>query len=730
MAEEHRAVDKPANEQSQYLLMNDPQAILVASIITKRIRTNRDKRRSMLLEVKANVSYLVGAQDIRLVGDNIVPLDKERAITSTANVILPAVQKDVAVGTMRPPIFDIVPAGTDADDKATAITCQKLFKFIQRRIGRDLKRGEVILWYDIAGVGWRKVYYDHNAIVLGVNPKAENEDGSPNPAHIPELRVGDAIVEGEIEIETIPPNQLIWDYRNTNLKKLPWIIHAKQVTNEYVLDTFGPDVSQALSGKFNAPGHESQFDQVIENRFQAILSGTDDTPQRTSTMAARPSTEVQLAADRFIDYYEYWQKPSKSSPAGMFAIMLGDQVVLHGPYPVDQYPHGELPFIPAAPLNIAGVMNGSISRISQARPLQRELNRLRSQIGENVDVMANAIIMAPRRAKLRHKTLDNGSGNIIEYDGPVGKPTREPGVPMSGQVFSYLAETKRAIDDIFAFHEPSRGQAPRNIDSGKGILALQNADTVHMGPIVFALEEADEKVVYQALILAVANYAPGKLFNAVGTDYQWAVEELNQEQLRGKFNVIVKPHSSMPLDKDQEAQAAFDVWGSGLMGDPQDPDLRVWTMEQMHMGNIDNLLQKHSKHKNFARREFSSAVRNLKNIPQLPEQMTAEQTAAIMQQFTFIPPTNVFDDDKLHMIDHNEYLLDNWWPFKRTQNPLFFELLNNMVIHIQEHATKIQKVAQMQHDLQLRDQMLIKKATLEQITAGRRQSETSKTKGK
>jgi hypothetical protein len=414
----------------------------------------------------------------------------------------------------------------------------------------------------------------------------------------------------------------------------------------------------------------------------------------------------------------------------MFAIMLGDQVVFHGPYPIDQYPHGELPFIPAAPMSIAGVMSGAISRISQARPLQREYNRLRSQVSENIDIMGNAIIMSPRRAKLRHRTLDNGSGNILEYDGPVGKPTREPGVPMNGQVFVHLADTKLAIDDIFAFHEPSRGRAPRNIDSGKGIIALQNADTVHMGPVVNSLEEADERVVYQMLTLAVANYEPGKLFNAVGTDYQWAVEELDKDQLLGKFNVIVKPRSSMPIDKDQEAQVAFDVWQSGLLGDPNDPDIRIHTMEQMQMGNIDNLLQKHSKQKNFARREFSSAVQNLKNIPELPPNMNDEQIAAVMMQFTFIPPTNIFDDDVLHVKDHNEYLLDHWWAFRRTQNPLFLELLNNMVIHIQEHSLKLQTIAQTRHDAELRDQMLIKGKTIEQIEAGKRQPESSSKKGK
>ena len=248
------------DEQSQFVMQDDPKAAEIAKIIIKRKETSRDKRRSMLLEIQANVAYLVGEQNIRLVGDTIVPLDKERMINSIANVLLPAVQKDIAVATQMPPLYDIVPAGTDADDKSTALAGNKVLQALQRRIGRDMKRADTVMWYDIAGIGWRKTYWNPNKEVVGINPPAiDEETGQPNPAHIPEMEVGEGITEGEIEIDSIPPNQLIWDFRETDLSKLEWIIHAKEVTHSYVLNTFGAEKAAKLATKFSAMNDESQF---------------------------------------------------------------------------------------------------------------------------------------------------------------------------------------------------------------------------------------------------------------------------------------------------------------------------------------------------------------------------------------------------------------------------------------------------------------------------------------
>ena len=707
---EERRTDE-SNRAAQFIKTDD-QAKQLAQVVVKRIDTFNPHRREMNNEINANICYIVGQQNIVLVGNIIKPAPKTRETDEIVNVILPAVQNDVAVATSSPAAYDVVPAGTDEDDRATSIAGQKILPVLQRKLGRDFKRAEAVLWWDISTVGWRKVYYDPNHNVMGINPEpVDEETGQPNPGHNPNFEIGDAIVDGEVQIECIPTNQLIYDYRETNLNKLKWIIHAQRVTANWVADRFGAEVQSKLSSKFTKAGitGEDEFEFNVNQAFNNSM-GT----QTTFVPKLRSGYEMQLKSDEFIDYYEYWERPSKSMPTGVYCVMLADQVVHHGPYPIEMYPHGELPFIPAAPMNIPGVTNGSISRVSQARPLQRKFNELASQIDENISVMGNAIIMTPRNCKLRHKTLDNGAGNIIEYDGGIGKPTREAGTPMNSQVFAYLNEKKLAIDTLFAFHEPSRGLAPRNIESGKGLQRLQDADTRQQGPIIEAFEEADQRVAYQALTLAITNYPQDKMLNVVGDDYDWTLYKIDKEQLKGKLNVIVRRHSSMPIDKEGEKIQAFNAWSSGLLGDPQDPELRIWTLEQMSIGNNANLLQKHSKQKNFAMKEFVMAEANLKDI-QIPPDLNPEETAAMLEQYLFIPHINPFDDHMVHISCHNDYLLSNYWKLKKTGNPLFLELMNRMGMHLQEHQGIIMQQQEAAYQRDLRREMLVKGKTMEQI---------------
>jgi len=731
LSEDRKNTDGTMQNTAQFVL-TDEQSQNIGKIMVKRMETFNPHRRRIRTEIMANISYLVGEQNIRLVGDAILPLNKERVVESVANVILPAVQKDIAVATGTAPVFDVVPAGSDADDKATAIAGTKILKYLGRRIGGGFKRADAVLWYDIAGIGWRKVYWDPNFSVLGVNPAPVNEDGSANPSHIAEIPVGEAIMEGEVQVDSVPANHLIYDFRQTDPTKHNWMIQGKRVNANWVVDRFGTEVYSKLKTQFSTgrQNGEDSFEARIWSRFGNTYFSGGNTNQ-TVTPKQPESHQVLLESDKNIDYYEYWEKPTKTMPTGVFAVMLGTQVVAHSPYPIEQYPHGELPFVPVAPLSIIDAMNGAISRISQARPLQREYNELRSQAKENIDVMGNAIIMAPRQAKLRYKTLDNHAGNIIEYDGPVGKPTREPGIPMNSQVFAYIADTKRAIDGIFAFHEPSQGVAPKGIESGKALAQLETADIKHLGPIVAAFEEADERVAYQALSLALTNYPNGKMLNVVGTDYEWTIFELDKKQLQGKFNVIVRRGSSLPLDKEKEKAQTFQIWQSGLLGDPNDPELRTWVMEQMHLGNNDMLLQKHSKQKNFAMKEFVSATENLKDI-NIPEGLSSEETAKLIEGYLFIPHINAFDDHMIHIMVHNNYMIDNFWKFRSSGNPLHLELLNRFNMHIIEHQQLVQQAQQAAFVKELEAQMMIKGTTERQLVLKKMNFEAKKpeTKGK
>ena len=158
----------------------DPQQLtsdeeIVKKLIEGRVDTFNTYRKARRIQILANIAYLCGEQNIMIRGHEIQPLPEKFATPSIHNVILPSVVNDVAVGTNSPARYDCIPISTSEDDKATAKVAQKMIDYIQRINGENLDREAVILWYDLDGVGWRKVYWDPFYAIVGYNPPPDQE---------------------------------------------------------------------------------------------------------------------------------------------------------------------------------------------------------------------------------------------------------------------------------------------------------------------------------------------------------------------------------------------------------------------------------------------------------------------------------------------------------------------------------------------------------------------------
>ncbi len=671
---------QPQPDQAEQLpLTSDKQA---KEIMKSRIETFNPLRRSRILSTRINAAYLCGHQNISVVKGAIVRLPTGMATPVVANLILPAVRNDIAVATKQPAMYDIVPASTDENDRATAKACSKILPYLQRVNGYDLKRAPVILWYDLDGVGWRKVYWDPFYSIDGYD-----EDGMPKFA-------------GEVVVEHVPNTELIYDFRAKKLDRLEWIIHAKTVTIGYIRERFGDEFVTKI------PAREITIGATGENNFEVEVMGQLAEFANTFVQPSAKIAENKLLVDdKVVEYYEYWHRPVATLPTGAYIVMAGDQIAAHMPYPHEAYPHNELPIIPADPLALEGITVGSVPRITQARPMQREYNKIKSLIADNIDAMGNSVLMASRNANINFKRLSNVSGGIIEYDGPM-KPSREMGVPISNGYFAYLQECKTNIDEIFSFHQTSKGQMPKGGPrSARGLESLQSADYTQMIPMISGLEDSDRKVVYQMLTLAIANYND-RLLPILGDDYTWTHAKISRKELLGHISVIVKRRSSLPIDKQSESDRAMNIWSSGLLGDPNDPQVRLTTLKQMDLGNIDNIIQSHSKHSNFAKTEFVKAEMMLKDMKPVTENMRAEDIAQHFIDQIYMPPPNGFDDHLVHIKEHTDYIIDNFWKMHGDGAPQLHIFMDLCVEHTNGHS----QIEQQRQELQVQQQVLAEMA--------------------
>lgn len=661
----------------------------IKKLIQKRVKSFNGFRRAHLVSVKANIAYLCGRQNIRLVGNRIIPIEsKEPEHTRVmANKIEPAVRNDIAVATKTSPKFDIVPASTSEDDKATAKAGEKILPYLQRINDPHLHRKSVVLWYDLDGVGWRKVYW---------NPQYKATVGED----------GNLAFEGEVVVEPVPNNELIFDYRSKNLRKLSWIIHHKTVTMGWIKKNEGEEkASQIQPEAIHEKSDENSFEVDVMGKFAGWTENFVVSPKEID------SHEL-LENDKLVNRYELWHVVDGNMPQGAYAVVYGDVdseenlLVAHNhPYPQQQYPHGELPFIPSDPLNLDGITVGAVSRVSLARPLQREYNAIRTQMADGADAMGNCVIITARDANVDFKKVDNCNANIIEVDGPYAKGAvdRQPGVSMPSSLPVLLEIIRRDIDEIFAFHEPSKGQMPEGGPrSAIGLQVLKEGDDTQLSPMVLGLDISDERVVYQMLSLAIANYSqqPDKLIQIVGEDNQWTLEKLDPQQLNGKINVIVRTGSSLPTNKTLEMEKTVFGWQSGLFGNPQDPNIRQRVLKAMDLGDFEQILQDNAKQINFAQKEFIEAEKLVLQMPPLPEGSASinkdgqidfadEETMALFQQYVYMPTINSFDDDFIHVQEHSNHLLSKIYEYRSSGSLALLQLASSMEIHIAMHEQRI-----------------------------------------
>ena len=666
MTQEFKGKVAEPNKQSSPRLADNN----LRELMEGRIKTFNPFRRARVPEWNINIAYLSGFQYIGIAGGHIteMPRVKLSPFASTVNKLAPAVRNDVALATKVPPKFDIVPETTDEVDRATAIAGEEMFSYLRRLNNFDEQRSQIIIWYDIASIAWRKQYWDPFFKVSGKNPE-EDEDGFD-----PNLAPGELIYQGEALSEHTPTNELIWDWRQKT-ERLTWIIHARPMPFSEIKTRYGDIALQIPDTAFIDPTADL-------NEFEIKIFTTFATQFNTGKVT--PDTSDMADDDKQVMIYEFWQIIDGNYPEGVFGVMAGFEpgfILQNEPYPIDIYPHGEIPFTAYDMMVPDKAVSGTASRISQARPLQDELNEIRTSIRENFAVMGGGIIHVPRDAKVNLKRMDNAPGLFLEYDGPF-KVTREGGVPISGDAFAYQASVINDINDIFSFPQVAQGKRPQGgPKSGVGIALLQEASTTQHSPIISQMDRKDERAVRQLLSIAFANYKE-RTFQIVGKDNQWTLFEYDPTSYNTKYNVHVRTGSSLPISKAIERDLALGLMQTGLLGNPQDPTVRKRILETIDIGGADKILRDNARDTNFAKLEFITPVRQYQQLIQ----QGIDPERIVEGELVFLPAVNPFDNHEVHVVEHKSDLLDKFFEYLGSGDPIMEMIAQAMQEHWAQHS--------------------------------------------
>lgn len=268
---------------------------------------------------------------------------------------------------------------------------------------------------------------------------------------------------------------------------------------------------------------------------------------------------------------EFWSKGTKDYPNGLFCILVNDKLVK-----VEENPYKDFsgkPYIPIAECNFFVTNNQlySTSLVEQLIPLQREYNKLRSEIILHEELMTKPKWLIPNECNVSKNSITSEPGEKIYYDARGGVPQQIQGVPPSPEYWQHLGFIKQEFDDLAGIHDVSRGKVPSGVRSYIAIAYLQEQDTSLLAVTRENMAEMYKRLGYMILQQAKQFYIEDRILTIVRSINDYEVFKFNKASLTdlSEGNIEIVIGSSMPESMVARQQFILSLYQAGLIPNPQ-----------------------------------------------------------------------------------------------------------------------------------------------------------------
>jgi hypothetical protein len=554
------------------------------------------------------------------------------------------------LASQRPRPF-VVPATTEDEDQTASRIGETILEAAFSTHDFGTTNRSWIWWGSVIGTSFLKQYWD------------------------PSKLADDKKTQGDICIERLNPFEIfIPNLMEESLEKQPYVIHAQTKSVEEVKRYYKVDVQPNAIGVTN----------MIEDSFLNLIGAQ------------------QMRNDKVL-VLEFWCKPGYHDQfpnGGMFTI-AGDrlvQVVTEMPYKHQHFPFYKHTSIPT------GMFYGD-SVLVDTIPLQREVNRTRSQIVENKNLMSKPKLMAPK-GSINPKQITSEPGQIILYTPGYEKPDVMPTPPLPAYVSQELERLSIDMDDISGQHEITRGNNPSQVTAATALSYLQEQDDSKLYYAVASLEDAISQLGSDYLEMASQYWTSERMVRVVGTEGIVEAEAWKGSDLRGNTDVRVMTGSGLPQSKAAKQAFIMDLLKFGFLPPEKGIEmLEIGGMERIYeevlidkrAATRENILMSQMTPEDIDIKRASKAAETLiaeaQSDPMQVGQMalesgdTAEEAMSNISESTMKPlvEVNSWDNHQLHIEQHNR--------FRKTQR---FALLPNEVkaefeLHVVEHQNRLRE---------------------------------------
>lgn len=570
-----------------------------------------------------NLSFYKGDQYVDFVNGAIIkipsPSGKARLVV---NRIKPVVRTEVSRMTSQEPTAEVVPASNEQEDILAAEAAEAVFESVRTRLNLQRILRESAWWCSVTGVGFLKVHWDKSYESTDSNGQAVYGDHCYTAVSPFNIMVSDLLLQ---DIEDQPY------VLNVFTKPIDWV---KQKYPEVFKKDYTPTVVAA--------------NEIMETQYL-------NTKVSPASNSAKPDSSLIIEA---------WIKPNATPllPKGGFVTMVDDVVVAA----IDTglpYTHGQYPFA-----KIEAIQSGSFyatSIIEDLIPIQREINRTRSQLIEARNLMARPGFFY-RHGSMDPNKVTSNTGQYIDIKPGSEFPQPIPMPQMPSFVEKMQEDGLRDIEDLSGQHQVSKGNAPSGVTAGTAIQFLQEADNSFMATTHASVEDGVQKIAYQTVGLAIQYWDSDRLVKYVGKDGAVSARYLSNANLKDGTDIRIEGGSSLPVSKAARIALFMDLMNRGIVP-PKDglelmniPSMKAyWDLTKVdeNQAKRENLTMSEMDPMQVQMQQQQKAMEVQSQLPPGVDPASNPMASQIMEQANDPQiPVNDWDNHEVHLMFHDNYM--------------------------------------------------------------------------
>jgi hypothetical protein len=596
-------------------------------------------------------------QDLNFgLGDTMQPRFKVRL---TSNQIKSGVMAYIAQLTKTKPVISATPNSGDDKDLRAAQTAEALFEYWWREFDMKSKLQSALVNAQLSQGYWKISWdpYAGKGTTFMIGP-----DGKPitDPvladlfkeeleAHgVDPKQYSQTVNLGDIRIEVMPGENVILDPAAATFEDASYAICKHAMDPAEIYARWGVDVQ--ADGASTSEGSGSGLPWGIDSR-----QGPEQTAQATK------------------DVWIMYHKKSPQLPKGRYVAWVEgpDKILADTEW---QFPFDELPLVhfpglerPGSPLDDP--------LVTDARPIQKELNRTLSQIVQHKNLTIKPQMIAPVNS-LRDRLTDE-PGAVFQYSPVMNqKPEWREMPSLPPYVFEHLQDIQNRLDRLFNLAAVSQGNVPPNVEAGVAIDLLQEASVDQVSPMIQRMEGALVRAGHIMASFAAEYYIEPRLLKIMGSGGTVQVKKFKNSDISGGFSFHAESGSGLPRTRAGK-QARIEWMLQNGLADPKQ------ALKMLDVADSHGLLARLQADEDMALREHEKLkagqplnVVALQQAMQQVQQMMADPNADVDGDGQPDPPEakiaaaqqmlhqaalqpQPYEDFESHLTTHSSYMKSN-----------------------------------------------------------------------